>query len=112
MRALGMGFMWNGSYIALNEMGPSKGPFVLKPTLLGQPRLNSRGAVLSFPLFKRLVPRSASTESLSEAPHPKVESSIHRQNRSFLDKTTVITYHYACISESYIRDLEGRPTQK
>ena len=55
MRALGMGFMWNGSYIALNEMGPSKGPFVLKPTLLGQPRLNSRGAVLSFPFLQRLV---------------------------------------------------------
>jgi hypothetical protein len=50
-----MGFMWNGSYIALNEMGPSKGPFVLKPKPLGEPRLDGGRAVLSFPFLQSLV---------------------------------------------------------
>jgi hypothetical protein len=31
------------------------GLFVLKPKLLGQPGLDSRGAVLSFPFLQRLV---------------------------------------------------------
>lgn len=40
---------------ALLEKRPVKGLFLLKTKLLGQPRLNSRGAVLCFPFLQRLV---------------------------------------------------------